>query len=188
MQVRLWSLVPILLVLAACAGTGSSQPFERLDEDTGVTVGSLQKPVEFVENGVVALNKHASFAYLGPVEWDRMGAISYALWLHIAPGNDTQVAEIGAPGAVALLLDGQSMVLTPMQPQKLGREPYEAVVPWGQTAYFAVTVAQLRELAHGTQLRLRLRGLDGAPVDFLASRAAPADFAAFVQARGLTGD
>ncbi len=188
MRMRLLSLLPILLGLAACAATGASQPIERLDEDTGVTVASLQKPIEFVESGVLALNKHASFAYLGPVEWDRMGAISYGLWLHVAPGNDTPVSEIAAPGAVVLQLDGESVPLATMPAPKLGREPYSPLVSWGQTAMFGVTVPQLRRLAQGKQLSLRFRGNDGASVEFLSTTSATADFAAFVQSRGLTAD
>ncbi len=181
-------LLPMFLSLAACAATGASQPIERLDEGTGVTVASLQKPIEFVESGVLALNKHASFAYLGPVEWDRMGAISHGLWLHVAPGNDAQVAAIGAPGAVDLQIDGESLTLATIEAPKLGREPYATVVPWGQTAMFGVTVPQLRRLAGAKELRLRFRGSDGASVDFQTGAGAAADIAAFLQARGLTGD
>ncbi len=180
--------VPFLLGLAACAATGASKPIESLDEVTGVTVGSLQKPIEFVQSGVLSLNKHASFAYIGPVEWDRMGSISYGLWLHVAPGNDRPVAAIGAAGAVELMLDDETIVLATTTAPKLGQEPYAPAVPWGQTAIFGVTVPQLRRLGQSKQLRLRFRGADGAPVDFLPVAAAAADFAAFVQARGLTGD
>ncbi len=182
------TLLPVLLSLAACAATGASQPVERLDEGTGVTVASLQKPIEFVESGVLALNKHASFAYLGPVEWDRMGTISYGLWLHVAPGNDAQVAAIGAPGAVDLQVDGESLTLATIEAPKLGREPYATVVPWGQTAVFGVTVPQLRRLAGAKELRLRFRGSDGAAVDFMTGAGAATDIGAFLQARGLTGD
>jgi hypothetical protein len=178
----------ILAVLAACAATGASQPVERLDEDTGITVAALRRPIEFVEVGVLSLNKHASFAYLGPVEWDRMGAITYGLWLHVAPGNDRPVAEIGASGAVGLVLDDQTIVLQASSAPKLGHEPYAPEVPWGQTGFFGVTVPQLRELARGKDLKLRLRGADGTPVDFMATAPAAADFAAFVQSRGITGD
>jgi hypothetical protein len=188
MRLRHLIFAPILLGLAACAATGASKPVERLDEDTGVTVGSLQKPIEFVQIGVLALNKHASFAYLGPVEWDRMGAISYGLWLHVAPGNDRPVAEIVTPGTVDLLLDGQPLVLATMPAPKLGQEPYTPAVPWGQTAVFGVTVPQLRQLAQAKQLILRFRGVDGTPVDFLPSAATTADFASFLQAQGITGD
>jgi hypothetical protein len=174
--------------LAACASPASHQPFERLDEQTGMTVSGLAEPLEFVENGLLSVNKHASFAYLGPVEWDRMGEISYGLWLHIAPGNDRQVAAIDAASAVSLVLDDGDLVLEAMPAPKLGKEAYAALVPWGQTVYFKATPAMLRRIAASGQLQIRCRGADGAIVEFKPDQKPTPVFATFVQARGITGD
>jgi hypothetical protein len=174
--------------LAACAGTASHQPFERLDEQTGMTVSGLAEPLEFVESGLLSINKHASFAYLGPVEWDRMGEISYGLWLHIAPGNDRQVAAIDAPSAVSLSLADGDLVLEAMPAPKLGKDAYAALVPWGQTVYFKATPAMLRRIAASGQLLIRCRGADGELVEFKPDQSPEPVFANFVQARGITAD
>ena len=80
---------------------------------------------------------HVSFAYLGPVEWDNMGDITYGLWVHLAPGNDWQFDDIKAPGAVVLALDDGAAAADALeQPPARARGPYRPVASWGQTAYF----------------------------------------------------
>src|ERR1700690_1130766 len=108
MRLPLVQSILVAGLLTGCAGESSIKPAEVLDERTGVTVAALQEPLEFVEAaGSAQLGdaKRASFAYLGPLEWDRSGDISYGLWIHLAPGNDRQVSDIHAPGAVTILLD-----------------------------------------------------------------------------------
>src|SRR5258708_20154582 len=86
--------IPIILLVgltAACAGQSSIKPVEVLDERTAVTFGALKQPIELLpsaQDAMLILRKRATFAYLGPVEWNRSGALSYGLWLPIAPGND----------------------------------------------------------------------------------------------------
>src|SRR5580692_703271 len=103
--------------LAACGGGASIKPSEVQDERTGMTVGTLDKPIELVQGMQVsaASERRASFAYLGPVEWDNMGNISYGLWIHVAPGNDWRFEDIHAPGAVSLSLDDGSTPLAVIQ-------------------------------------------------------------------------
>jgi hypothetical protein len=188
MPARRFAVLFASTCLAACASTASNQPVERLDEQTGVTVAGLAKPLEFVESGLMSINKHASFAYLGPVEWDRMGNISYSLWLHVAPGNDRQVGPINAPSAVSLGLDGGELVLEAMPAPELGTKTYAALVPWGQTVYFKASPTILRRIAASGQLLIRCRGVDGETVEFKPDQVTNQVFMTFLQARGITGD
>lgn len=123
-----------LALLSACASESSIKPAESLDERTGMTVGSLEKPLELLQSGQFAVNpdRHVSFAYLGPVEWDNMGTITYGLWVHLAPANDWQFDDIKAPGAVMLALDDGAMRLKVMQPPAPARGPYRPVASWGR--------------------------------------------------------
>src|ERR1700675_2240332 len=96
-------LLPLLLLLSlsACETLFTAKPVEFLDEATAMTVGSLKEPIELVpdvQTGAAArlIGKHISFAYLGPVEWDRSGEFEYGLWVHIAPGSGQQMADIRA--------------------------------------------------------------------------------------------
>src|SRR3984893_5516242 len=118
--------IPVILIvgwMAVCSGLSSTKPVEVLDERTGVTFGALKEPIELVpgtQNAVLILGKHTSFAYLGPVEWNRSGALSYSLWIHIAPGNDRQAGDIHASAAVTVILDDGPLALSPTTAPALG--------------------------------------------------------------------
>src|SRR5580704_13370130 len=156
--------IPVILLaglMAGCAGQSSIKPVEALDERTGVTVGALKQPIELLpglQDAALNFRKRATFAYLGPVEWNRSGALSYGLWIHIAPGNDRQPpGDIHASGAAALILDDGPLSLSLMEAPKLGREPYRPVASWGQTAYFGLDAGMLRRMAASSKLELDVR-------------------------------
>jgi hypothetical protein len=178
-------------VLAGCAGGSSIKPAEVLDQRTGMTVGALQNPIELVEspqNAVSAGGKRTSFAYLGPVEWDRSGEISYGLWLHVAPGNDKQVGDIRSEGSVRLNLDDGSVVLSPIDVSIASVGPYQPIAAWGQTAYFRLDVAMLKRMAASQKLDLNFRAADESLVEFLPSHDTRTTLTQFMHARGITGD
>lgn len=188
------SLIPVVIaggLLAGCAGQSSIKPAEVLDERTGMTIGALQGPVEFVEsakNTGQPGGKRISFAYLGPVEWDRSGDITYALWIHVAPGNDRSVGDIRARGALTMLLDDGPLVLVPADAPAAGRGPYQPIASWGQTSYFAVDVHSLRRMAASHKLQLDFRAEDQSTVDFIPSHDTQLPLTQFLQARGITAD
>src|SRR5713226_1037674 len=119
--------IPIILLvglMAGCASQSSIKPVEVLDERTGVTFGALKQPIELLpsaQDAVLILGKRATFAYLGPVEWNRSGTLGYGLWIHIAPGNDRQPGDIHASAAAALILDDGPLGLSLIEAPKLGR-------------------------------------------------------------------
>jgi hypothetical protein len=188
----------ILVLLSACASQSSVKPVEYLDERTAMTVGSLKEPIELVPSlhqqgsGLHVLGsllgKRVSFAYLGPVEWDRSGAIVYGLWIHIAPGNDRPIADIRSPKALTLVLDGGTRVLSPIDAPQTGRGAYQAVASWGQTAYFELTVELLRQMAASKIMELNVRAADDSMVNFVASADAREPLTAYLHARGITDD
>jgi hypothetical protein len=187
----------ILVLLSACASQPSSKSVEYLDDRTAMTVGSLKEPIELVPNlrqsgGLPVLGslvgKKISFAYLGPVEWDRSGAIVYGLWIHIAPGNDRPIADIRSPTALTLVLDGGTRVLTPIDAPQLGRGAYQAAASWGQTAYFELTVEMLKQMAASEKLELNVRAADDSIVNFVASNDTREPLTAYLHARGITDD
>ncbi len=191
MRLPLIQAIVLAGFLAGCGGESAIKPAEVLDQTTGMTVGSLQDPLEFVENDENALvvnGKRTSFAYVGPIEWDSMGEISYGLWIHVAPGNDQQVDDIHGRGTVSLLLDGGPVTLTLMDPPKLGSSPYKPVVPWGQTAYFALDVGLLKRIAASGKMALALGAGGNSRVQFLPTQDTHATLMRFAGARGITVD
>jgi hypothetical protein len=186
--------IPVILLvglMAGCASQPSTKPVEILDERTAVTFGALKKPIELLpsaQDAVLILRKRTTFAYLGPVEWNRSGAVSYGLWIHIAPGNDRQPGDIHASSAAALILDDGPLGLSLIEAPKLGREPYRPVASWGQTAYFGLDVGTLRRMAASSKLELDVRAADGSTLSFSPTVDTRAVLKQYMQDRGITGD
>jgi hypothetical protein len=185
-------LVPALAFAAwlpaACGGGPSIKPSEVLDERTGMTVGTLDKPLELIPGtpasaAAAAPDRRLSFAYLGPLEWDNAGSLSYGLWIHVAPGNDWRFEDIQAPGAVSLSLDDGLTPLTVIKPPALAHAPYQAVASWGETAYFGVDLELLRRMAASGRIGLDVKAGDSV-VHFAAAPAAHETLARFLHARG----
>lgn len=179
------------IVATLLAGCASIKTAEVLDERTGTTVGALQDPIEFVEaaqNAALSGGKRTSFAYLGPLEWDRSGDITYGLWLHVAPGNDKPVGDIRSEGSVRLNLDDGSVVLSPIDSSVVGVGPYRPIAAWGQTAYFQLDVAMLKRMAASQRLDLNFRAPDESLVQFLPSHDTRTTLTQFLHARGITAD
>lgn len=187
--------IPLILLvglMAGCAGGSATKPVEVLDERTAVTFGALKQPIELLpssQDAVLILRKRATFAYLGPVEWNRSGEVSYGLWIHVAPGNDRQPpGDIHASAAAALILDDGPLSLSVMEAPKLGREPYRPVASWGQTAYFGLDVGTLRRMAASSKLELDVRAADGSTLSFSPTVDTRAVLKQYMQDRGITGD
>jgi hypothetical protein len=183
-------VVLLLALLAGCTSQSAVKPVELLDERTAVTVGALKEPIELVPNAqqaVLLYRKRTSFAYLGPVEWNRSGTLSYGLWIHVAPGNGVQPGDIHEARAATLVLDDGPMVLSVIEAPKLGREPYREVASWGQTAYFDLTPATLQRMAASRTLRLDVRAADGSLLTFVATVDTHVTLTRYLEARGITG-
>jgi hypothetical protein len=185
----------VFVLLGACASQSSIKPVEYLDDRTAMTIGSLKEPIELVpsvrQGGLRVLSglrKKISFAYLGPVEWDRSGAIVYGLWIHVAPGNDRPIADIRSATALTLLLDSGTRVLTPIDAPQVGRGAYQPVASWGQTAYFELTVEMLKQMAASEKLELNVRATDDSIVNFIATGDTRGTLTAYLHARGITDD
>ncbi|MGD0491100.1 MAG: hypothetical protein ABSC32_06100 [Steroidobacteraceae bacterium] len=174
-------------LLAACGGESSIKPSEVLDERTGMTVGTLDKPIELVQGAAApastAFQRRQSFAYLGPVEWDNMGNIAYGLWIHVAPGNDWRFEDIQARGAVSLSLDDVTAPLSVIKPPALARAPYQPVASWGETAYFGVDLELLKRMAASGKIGLDVKAGDSV-VHFAAGPDAHETLTRYLHARG----
>jgi hypothetical protein len=195
MRLSLMVLGSVIVLSNGCASHSSIKPVEYLDDRTAMTVGSLKEPIELVpslrQGGlhvITNLTKRLSFAYVGPVEWDRSGSIVYGLWVHIAPGTDRPVADIRSEGALTVVLDSGTRVLTPIDAPQLGRGAYQPVASWGQTAYFELTAEMLKQMAASQKFELDVRASDDSVVNFVASGDTRVTFTDYLHARGITDD
>jgi hypothetical protein len=176
-------------LLSSCAVRSDVKPVEMLDQRSGMTLGVLEKPVELLPsyNSVMVAHKRATFAYLGPVEWNRSGVYSYGLWVHLATGNDRKFGDIHAPGVLVLRLDDGPLALKPIETPALDQEPYHEAVPWGQTAYFDLSVDTLRRMAASHKLELDVRTAEGATAGFAPAVDTHAVLNDYVESRGIGG-
>jgi hypothetical protein len=190
MRARLIPAVLLLGLTLGCAGP-SPKPVEVLDERTGVTLGALKEPIELLPSAQgesLIAHKRITFAYLGPVEWNRSGAFSYGLWVHIAPGDDRPLGDIHAAGAVTLILDDGPLTLSAIEPPALGRPPYQQVVSWGQIGYFDLSIDSLRRMAASGKLELDVRAVDGSVIGFSPTRESHTALTEYLEARGISAD
>jgi hypothetical protein len=145
----------ILCTLAALFACTTTRPqpglSERLDERTGITVTTLDRPLEFFcplpEKGLDA----ASFADVGLAELNRMGTRSYYLWISVLWGRtDPNRTDSPRLEAVALDLGDDSVAfdagsrVEPPSQVKL----YTSRADWSEELTFALTVDQVRSISH----------------------------------------
>jgi hypothetical protein len=185
-------LALMICLLSAGISPCRAKSIEMLDERTGVTLAALSHPLAFVETGIYDLlgpDKQPSVIYLGPVERDRSGAYSYALWVQLAPGvGGHRFDDIRAEGAIVLELDGQPVTLAALDAPVIETSPYQPIAPVGQTAYFAVDGALLRRMADSRHFTLKIRAGDLTVVDFIPRHNTANALNQFVVDRGLTGN
>lgn len=193
-RITLTLRVVLYSLLATCAYRGtleaaSLRSVETLDQHTGMTVGAMPKPLVFTETGIFDLlepDKQPSVIYLGPVEWDRSGDLTYVLWVQVAPGvGGHRLDDLQARGAVALKLDGQLVPLTVVTAPNVDQPPYRLIEPVGETAYFHVDPALLERMAASHKLVLTVRAGDLSPVEFVPSGATRAALQEFISDRGI---
>jgi hypothetical protein len=190
------AVVLAIVQLSACSTPSSIKPVEYMDDRTAMTVASLKEPIELVPSlrqaggmrVIASLGKRLSFAYLGPVEWDRSGSFVYGLWVHIAPGTDRPIADIRSNAALTIVLDNGTRVLTPIDAPQVGRGAYQPVASWGQTAYFELTVEMLKQMAASQKLELNVRAADDSIVNFVASGDTRGTLSQYLHSRGITDD
>jgi hypothetical protein len=191
---RLHSIQFALLVslLAGCASQSPVKSVEMLDERTGMTMGALLQPMAFIEIGIYDLlvpDKRPSVVYIGPVEWDRSGDLSYLLWVQVAPGvGGHRLDDIRARGAINLRLDDGPVVLSALELPVGASSPYRPMAPVGQTAYFSIDVALLKRMAASQRLALNIRAGDLTMVDFIPTQGTRAALKQFVIDRGIASD
>ena len=92
------------------------------------------------------------------------------------------------PGSVTLILDDGPLSLSPIAAPGFGRDAYQQVVSWGQTAYFDLTVEMLRRIAASRKLELDVRAVDDSIIDFSSGKDVRATLTAYMTGRGITAD
>jgi hypothetical protein len=150
----------LYLLLAACAASPDQDVREQLDERTGVTVTRMDKALEFYsprpEQGLQA----TAFAYVGPLEVNRMGVRTTYLWLSVMPST-----ALDSGSHVRLLIDSASVEVgvaaTAGKEIDLGARAYPRPASWAHEVYLAAPPEVLAQLASASNLALEIESEAG---------------------------
>ncbi len=140
------------MLLGACAALPDDAPVvEKLDEQTGLTVARLGRPLELY-NDTASKNVAERFAFLGPFETNQMGNRAMYLWVALPMENP---AGSSAP---TVLVDGAALELgaagTSAEFAGLQQAPYKIPTPWIANYYFRIDSAIVARLGAAADLRI----------------------------------
>ena len=158
----------LILLLAACAAGPDNEVREQLDERTGVTVTRMKEALQFYsplpELGLQA----TSFAYLGPLEVNRMGTRTTYLWLSVLPGNDAREpdpTQSEKPTRLLLVVDDERFELQIAASNageiELGARAYPRPADWAREGYWSTSPELLARLASAGSLLLEIDSGEG---------------------------
>jgi hypothetical protein len=159
-RVRSPLIAALLATLAACATTAPEVRLsERLDERTGITVTTLDRPLEFFSTQLEYGLDAASFADLGLAETNRMGTRSYFLWLSVLWGRmDPNRLESPILASITVDLGNGSLVFDPARRIDTSAHIalYSPLSDWSEQVVFALTIDEVRAIAHAPSLTLAI--------------------------------
>lgn len=156
-------IVLMLFVLVGCA-TSPERPREILDPQTSATI-TYSSATMLLYRDVPA---HAAYAKnlvsLGPLQVNQSGHYRYFLWLGIWNTNFKASETSGRDGfdSIVLFVDGEPLALeiAGWTPSTIGASApvYPQPVASALSAYYEVTVDQIRFIAEAKDLSLRTSG------------------------------
>lgn len=146
------------LLLTACATT--SDPLEsHLDMSSGLTVANLQQVIVLAHPVPRRTTAARDYAYLGPVEINRMGQREHYLWVGMASTLDRRFfsEERPTPTMLQLLIDGRPMTL-PLTAwdDAMAAPPYTVSAPVQAHLRARVSLDQLRRIAKAASVEVHI--------------------------------
>lgn len=155
-------------LLAACAAGPDNEVREQLDERTGVTVTRMKDALQFYSPRPELGLQATGFAYLGPLEVNRMGTRNTYLWLSVLLGSASEGSDPGdaqTPARLLLLVDGERFELQVAASSgkqiDLGTRAYPRPADWAREAYWSASPELLARLANVGTLLLEIDSGDG---------------------------
>ena len=167
-------------ILGGCAALPQdSTVMEQLDDETGVTIARLGRPMELYRE-TFQRDPAGRFAFIAPFETNLMGSRELYLWAAIP----VEIAEGTEPD---IELDGRELTLAApgraAEHAGLRKSPYRIPTPWSAMYYYKIDASVVDKLAGATTLTIRVneRTKDGTTITVFASTVADSrlrDFAA----------
>jgi hypothetical protein len=152
--VRFASLLLIAASLGACAALPDDEAVvEQLDDDTGLTIARLGRPLELYRENF-RKDTLGKFAFLGPFETNQMGRRELYLWVAL-PLEDT--AAIVKP---LITVDGTPLALPEpgRAPDAAGLQhpPYKIPMSWTASFYYRIEPDTVARLGKASNLRVEV--------------------------------
>ncbi len=143
-----------VVLLAGC--TTQSSSVSRLDS-SGLTVVTLTDAIVFARPVRTLAAGARDYAYIGPIEINRMGDRQYYLWIALASTVDRGLAGLDPAHAVELVLvvDESPMVLPLIEwDTTLDHPPYNSTTPIYATLAAHTSLDQIRRIAGANSVEL----------------------------------
>lgn len=147
-----------VLAAAACLGACAALPndaavIEQLDEQTGLTIARLGRPLELYREN---FRKDAvgKFAFLGPFETNQMGRRELYLWLAM-PLEDPAAAVKPVVTINGTILELPEPGRAP-DAAGLQRTPYKIPMSWIATFYYRIDHDTVARLGETSSLRIQV--------------------------------
>ena len=158
-----WICACLAVLLAGCT-VGLPQT-SRLDS-SGLTVVTIHDAVMLARPVRTLAAGARDFAYIGPVEINRMGRRDYYLWIGLASTVDRDLVGAMPTDAVALavFVDDEPMILPLSEwDTSLDLPPYQSTVPVYATLMASTSLDQIHRIAAAKSVELHLiAGTDNA--------------------------
>lgn len=143
-----------VVLLTSCATQTTST--SRLDS-SGLTVVTLADAIVFVRPVRTLAAGARDYAYIGPIEINRMGTRQYFLWIALASTVDRDLSGLVPMDAVAiaLVVDESAMVL-PLREwdTTLDSPPYDSTAPIYATLAAHTSLDQINRIATANEVEL----------------------------------
>jgi len=155
--------VGVFAALAMVACTAQTLVTSRLDSG-GPTVVTLDEAIILARPAPRLAAAARDYAYLGPVEINRMGHRDYYIWLALASTVDRAFAGISPADAeaLAMVVDGHAMLL-PLTDwtSDLDRSPYETAAPVYATLSARTSLHQIERIAGAGTIEVHIISKSG---------------------------
>jgi hypothetical protein len=140
-------------LLASCASLPDDSPVvEQLDEETGLTIARLGKPLELYRE-TFRNETSGKFAFLAPFETNQQGARELYLWVALP------LEDPAADVTPVYLVDGKPLGLgtavRSAESAGLRRPPYQIPTSWIAMYYYRVQHDVIAQLGQANSIRIQ---------------------------------
>lgn len=175
--------IVVVSLLAGCASVPETR--SRLDS-SGLTVVALADAIVLAHPVRTLAAAARDYAYIGPVEINRMGQRHYLLWIGLASTIDRELVGANPPEATALVIivDGEPMELSLAEwDMSLDLPPYDATAPVYDVLAARASLDQIGRIAAADSVELHVVQGNDVTAQYVTWHGTWASWSAFVDER-----